>query len=302
MSEVIDGATGEVMTETALVVEREDAMDRFTDPVLGIAAAQNLAEQLQGIVNEKRLSVRIGQGNHLKVEGWCTLGALAGLSPRTEWTKECRNPVSGELEGYEARVEVIRLATGAIVGAAEAGCFSDEKQGSRQRWTERHAMKSMAQTRAVSKALGQCLRWIPVLAGYSGTPAEEMDGVKERARGRTAASRPSEHEQISLDEAPPAETRPAPLATSLADGEWLDERLSYGRRKFNGKDCADMTWREMIDGAKPGGGRHGFLTSQVDWFVEQSEDQENDEAQRASHKARLARIMAALDRIEGKVK
>ena len=32
----------------------------------------------------------------------------------------------------------------------------------------------MAQTRATSKALAQALRWIPVLAGYSGTPYEEM--------------------------------------------------------------------------------------------------------------------------------
>ncbi|KKL57411.1 hypothetical protein LCGC14_2235690, partial [marine sediment metagenome] len=29
-------------------------------------------------------------------------------------------------------------------------------------------------TRATSKALAQALRWIPVLAGYSGTPFEEM--------------------------------------------------------------------------------------------------------------------------------
>jgi hypothetical protein len=42
------------------------------------------------------------------------------------------------------------------------------------RWKDRHAVLSMAQTRATSKALGQILRWLPVLAGFSGTPAEEM--------------------------------------------------------------------------------------------------------------------------------
>ena len=58
-----------------------------------------------------------------------------------------------------------------MIGAAESGCYRDEN---RWRNAERHALKSMAQTRATSKALGQVLRWIPELAGYSGTPAEEM--------------------------------------------------------------------------------------------------------------------------------
>lgn len=35
-------------------------------------------------------------------------------------------------------------------------------------------LRSMAQTRALAKVLANVLRWIPVLAGYRGTPAEEM--------------------------------------------------------------------------------------------------------------------------------
>jgi hypothetical protein len=136
----------------------------------GIELGMQIAKPLADMVEAQGLSVRIGQGKHLRVEAWCALGAMVGVSPRTVWTEEARNPETGQLEGYEARVEVVRSG-GDVIGAAESGCYRDE---SRWRTAERHAIKSMAQTRATSKALGQVLRWIPELAGYSGTPAEEM--------------------------------------------------------------------------------------------------------------------------------
>ena len=157
---------------SALVPAATDALTQFGQEELGLDRAMQVANQLDAIIKEKALSVRIGQGDHLRVEAWCACAAMVGVSPRTVWTK--RVPDSGPLEGYIARVEVVQIATGQIIGAAEAGCFMDEKQGSRQRWTDQHAVMSMAQTRATSKAIGQVLRWIPVLAGYSGTPAEEM--------------------------------------------------------------------------------------------------------------------------------
>lgn len=39
-----------------------------------------------------------------------------------------------------------------------------------------HQLRSMAQTRANAKALANVLRFVPVLAGYKGVPAEEMSG------------------------------------------------------------------------------------------------------------------------------
>ena len=41
-------------------------------------------------------------------------------------------------------------------------------------------MASMAQTRACSKVLRNVLSWVAVLAGYSPTPAEELDGMADR--------------------------------------------------------------------------------------------------------------------------
>jgi hypothetical protein len=49
-------------------------------------------------------------------------------------------------------------------------------------------LRSMAQTRACAKALRNAFAWIPVLAGYEGTPAEEMDGVVEVIPNTTPAA------------------------------------------------------------------------------------------------------------------
>jgi hypothetical protein len=153
-AEIVNGNTGELITT------HPDALTEFGSQEFGLERAKGIADILAAIIREKGLAVRIGQGEHLRV--------------KTEWTHEVRNPQSGELEGYVARVQVVQIATENVIGAAEAGCFYDEKMRGGPRWTDRHAVLSMAQTRATSKALGQILRWLPVLAGFSGTPAEEM--------------------------------------------------------------------------------------------------------------------------------
>jgi hypothetical protein len=172
-AEVLDGELVDQRNELVPLPQR-DALTTFGDATVGIDRARAVANMLRGIVDEKRLAVKIGKGEHLRVEAWCACASMVGVAPQTEWSREVRHPQSGDLEGYEARVQVVQIATGQVVGAAEAGCFFDETMNGQPRWNERHACKSMAQTRATSKAIGQVLRWIPVLAGFSGTPYEEM--------------------------------------------------------------------------------------------------------------------------------
>ncbi len=176
--------------ESRLTVARQaappDALTDFGKVDVGLELATEIANKLRAVIVEKELSVSMGgTKEHLTVEAWVTCGMMVGVSPKTEWTQEVRNPTTGELEGYKARVQAIRMATGAVIGAAESSCHFDEQNKRRdtgelyERWLEhgrpnRHAAMSMAQTRATSKALAQALRWIPVLAGYSGTPFEEM--------------------------------------------------------------------------------------------------------------------------------
>jgi len=83
---------------------------------------------------------------------------------------------AGDQIGWEARVEA-RTRDGALVGAAESECLRAESK-----WADRddYALRSMAQTRATSKALRQPLGFVVALAGYAVTPAEEMPDDLER--------------------------------------------------------------------------------------------------------------------------
>ena len=72
---------------------------------------------------------------------------------------------------YEAKVDLILIATGKVIGGASALCGMDEK-----RWVkaDRYARRSMAITRATGKAYRLAFAWIVAMAGYEPTNAEEM--------------------------------------------------------------------------------------------------------------------------------
>lgn len=195
--------------DSRLTVARQaappDALTDFGKVEIGIERATAIANKLADVIKKRDLAVPMGKKEHLMVEAWLACGFMVGVSPKTEWTQEVRHPTTGDLEGYKSRVQAIRMATGAVIGAAESACHFDErvKRSSDgeliERWIEhgrpnRHACLSMSQTRATSKALAQALRWIPVLAGYSGTPYEEMnrdekgDGKgNDKPRGKSAS-------------------------------------------------------------------------------------------------------------------
>lgn len=121
------------------------------------------AEILYDYVEKQKLYKHIGPKKHLYVQAWTFLGSLLGVFPACVWTKQIEG-------GWMARVEA-RTLSGSLVGAAEAICMRTESN-----WKSRdeYALLSMAQTRATSKALRQPLDFIVTLAGYEGTPAEEM--------------------------------------------------------------------------------------------------------------------------------
>lgn len=148
-----------VTTEPALPMQLlggETAMEK-------LAQAQEMATALSDFVKQKKLFTAIGGKRHVHYEAWTTLGAMLGVFPFVEWTRPVEN-------GWEARV-VVKTLSGAEVGASEAECLSTE-----QNWKGRddYALRSMAQTRAASKALRMPLGFIMTLAGFDATPAAEM--------------------------------------------------------------------------------------------------------------------------------
>jgi hypothetical protein len=149
-----------------------------TNPRVTIERMAECASALVDVVRSRRLSVRIQGRDHLTVEAWTTLGAMVGVYAIVEWTK-----VNETDDGYVARA-VARTLPGQTVGAAEAECSRGERH-----WQSRdaYALRSMAQTRAVSRALRAPLGQIVVLAGYEATAEEEMPSETPPRPGVVAA-------------------------------------------------------------------------------------------------------------------
>jgi hypothetical protein len=149
---------------------------RTDDPVLVVQRATEVANALKSVLDTQNLTSNVGGRKHVNVEGWQTVGTMLGIVPVVVWTR----PLEGAEQpkgahSWEARVEA-RTLDGRIVGAAEAVCSRGEKTWSNR---EDYALKSMAQTRATSKALKSVLGFVVSLAGYSSTPLEEMADTTE---------------------------------------------------------------------------------------------------------------------------
>jgi hypothetical protein len=144
-----------------------------TDPAEVVEAAKRAAGPLVDVIRSQKLAVTIGPSEHVKVEGWTLLGSMLGVFPICTWTRKLEN-------GWEARVEA-RTRAGDLVGAAEAECLRSENT-----WKNRddYALRSMAQTRATSKALRQPLGFVMQLAGFNPTPAEEMPQPERKSTAK----------------------------------------------------------------------------------------------------------------------
>jgi hypothetical protein len=133
------------------------------DPAAVIAKATAISDELARVIHDKKLYARISGKEHVLVEGWTLLGSMLGLFPYTVWTRRLE-------DGWEARVEA-RTVGGRPIAAAEAECLRAERKWAR---SDDYAIRSMAQTRAVSKALRQPLGFVMQLAGFDACPADEV--------------------------------------------------------------------------------------------------------------------------------
>lgn len=225
MSDVIEAEVVETGTDLEVADDPNVTLFRTADPVQVLAEATRTADALADVLKSRNLTTNIQGKNHVQVEGWQTLGSMLGVTPVCVWTRSLGN-------GWEARVEA-RTLDGRIVGSAEAMCTRDEKM-----WRNRddYALRSMAQTRATSKALASPLRFVVTLAGYEGTPAEEM----------TFAERPYDLARL--------ESAGAGLAT--------EEKQAIGAWVFDGNDTPNQE-RLVVAIEKIEGGEVGVLAEIV---------------------------------------
>lgn len=229
--EVIDGDVIDEETSSQELVPTGGGapatLFRTDDPVEIIERASAVASALSDVLKQKNLTTRIGQKDHVQVEGWTLCGAMLGVFPVVEWTRKLEN-------GWEARVEA-RTKDGSVVGAAEAECLNTE---TRWRTADDYAIRSMAQTRAISKALRAPLGFVVHLAGFAATPLEEM------VTGEPRASRPFDPETDLAAGAISGEDAPRLIGGALNE---LDPTVDW---KFLTADVTAATygaasWREL---------------------------------------------------------
>lgn len=129
----------------------------------------HLAVDLTKFIKENKLFQNFAGKEYVNVEGWQYAGSRLGLVPLV---REVTNTSTDTELKYQARVELLNLTSGQIVGTGFAVCSSKEPG---KRNYQEFAIASMAQTRAIGKAYRNLLAWIIRAAGYEPTPAEEMD-------------------------------------------------------------------------------------------------------------------------------
>jgi hypothetical protein len=177
-------------------------------PVQVIESATQVANALKDVLRQQGMIQNIQGRDHVRVEGWQTTGAMLGLAAKVVWARPISDPVTKQpipvqyevvefnrktqverrftVDGYdwEARVEVVK-GDGTVIAAAEGMCSRKEST-----WAKRDdfSLRSMAQTRATSKALRGVLGFIVTMAGYEATPSEEMPVAPEPLPGGVGAS------------------------------------------------------------------------------------------------------------------
>jgi hypothetical protein len=181
----------------------------FRDPEQALIEAELVAKAFARRASGLNLFKQIGDSKHLKIEGWQMLAMMYRV---TAVVVDTRYVEVGEYTGYEATAEALLIRGSDLppirISTAQAMCLNDEErwdvrpeysweiQGGRnvKKQTGEVAvplqqLRSMAQTRACSKVLSNLLKFVAVMAGYAGTPAEEMTG-RESDAPRTQTQAP----------------------------------------------------------------------------------------------------------------
>jgi hypothetical protein len=184
MTDTIEGEAVDVTPEpirAVAVVEAPDVRLSVAEtPEAMVALATRMATVLADVVEKKKLYATISGRKYPQVEAWMTIARMDNVVAR----EATGGIVRLEDGSYEATVELVRLSDGMVIGRASALCgVAGDKP-----WDSRgdHHKRSMAVTRATSRAFRQQYSWIMALAGYEPTPAEEMpreDGTTAKADG-----------------------------------------------------------------------------------------------------------------------
>lgn len=134
-----------------------------------LANTKKMAVELAKFIDDNRLSAIIAGKKYVMVEGWQFAGSQLNLVAIVDDAED----ISKENEvRYKSKAEVFHVPTGTLISRGFAICSKNETKKSS---FDEYAIASMAQTRAIGKAYRNNLSWLMKLAGFEGTPAEEID-------------------------------------------------------------------------------------------------------------------------------
>jgi hypothetical protein len=159
-------------------------------PEAMVAEAAICANALLAAVRKNAWAQKFGNKEHLFFEAWSFLSSMYRVTPRI---RETRLVQIGDVIGYEAFAEAFHVPSQTVISTAEAMCLNDEDNWSLRAEYEWQGpkdnrqkvrigekpvplfqLRSMAQTRAMAKALKGPFSWVVAMAGYAPRPAEEM--------------------------------------------------------------------------------------------------------------------------------
>ena len=128
-----------------------------------------VANVLKNHIVKHKLYTAIQGKNYAHVEGWQFAGFLLGTFAKIETVESLSN--NSEIK-WKANASIYR--DDKVIATGFSLCSDKEQKAGKKVRTDEYAVLSMAQTRAIGKAYRNSIGWVMKLAGYEGTPKEEM--------------------------------------------------------------------------------------------------------------------------------
>ena len=241
------------MSEITQYSGGELSLGRSPDTVL--AEASLVAKAVDRLVKSRPDLVQvIGGRKHPRFELLQIVGSMFRVTARVRETRQLVQP-----DGWEAIAEAYHVPTGQVIATGEGMCSTDEpdwavrpkyewRNGRREKVGEvpvtSHQRRSMAQTRACSKALRLALGWVLGLAGYEATAAEEMSGAEEQpAPAKPLRKSAKQPETITAEQA--KQFWSAARAVGLSDAEVAELLQAHGYQRTAVVRVAD--YQRLLD-------------------------------------------------------
>jgi len=243
------------MSELTSYSGGELSLGRSPDTVL--AEASLVAKAVDRLVKSRPDLVQvIGGRKHPRFELLQIVGSMFRVTARVRETRQLVQP-----DGWEAVAEAYHVPTGQVIATGEGMCSTDEpdwavrpkyewRNGRREKVGEvpvtSHQRRSMAQTRACSKALRLALGWVLGLAGYEATAAEEMSSAEEApAQPAKPLRKSAKQPDATISEWQAKQLWSAARAVGLSEAEVAELLQAHGYQRTAEVRVAD--YQRLLD-------------------------------------------------------